>query len=115
MPSKEAPEHLPVVLVIEGGPKYIKFFKNLLMRRIDWTAKRGKKQEATNESISDELEDPGEGNEHCSLVWEGIITDHIFPKWTIKEVHNELEARRHFADRGVEEYWEMVLNKARRS
>lgn len=112
VPSKDCAEDLPVVLVVEGGPKSIKFFKRLLLARIDWTAKRGRKVKP-QEGDPDALDETATSSEYCSLVWEGIISDHIFPKWTIKEIHNELEGRKNFADRGVEEYWDKVLSRTR--
>jgi U4/U6 small nuclear ribonucleoprotein PRP3 len=113
IPSKDAAEELPVVLVAEGGPKSIKFFKNLLLRRIDWTTKRGRKPKVENPDPSGQEVEEVDQRDLCNLIWEGLINDHIFPKWSLKEIHNELEGRRHFADRGVEEYWEKALSKAR--
>lgn len=107
VPAKDVSHILPVAIIVEAGPKYLKFFKRLLLHRIDWTARRGRK---TNTSMEDNTEGVEE-NKHCRLVWEGTINDHIFPKWSIIEIRNEFEARKLLADRGVEEYWDMTLAK----
>jgi U4/U6 small nuclear ribonucleoprotein PRP3 len=111
IPSKDTVNEIPIVMAVEAGPRYIKFFKRLLLHRIDWTAKRGRKNKAIAAENLNELEEANESNEHCRLIWEGTIADHIFPKWNIKEIRNELEGRKEFADRGVEYYWEIALNK----
>lgn len=113
IPSKNSAEELPVVIVAEGGPKAIKFFKRLLCTRIDWTAKRGRKQKPAETTNTTEPGDEIDKTEYCDLIWEGVMNDHILPKWTIKEIHNELEGRKQFADRGVEELWEKALNIVR--
>uniref|UniRef100_A0A915ETX2 U4/U6 small nuclear ribonucleoprotein Prp3 n=1 Tax=Ditylenchus dipsaci TaxID=166011 RepID=A0A915ETX2_9BILA len=57
------------VVVMEGGPKQQKFFKNLMMKRIKWSDEiAGQRKESSR--MKDEQE--GERNE-CVLIWEGIV------------------------------------------
>ena len=87
----------------------MKFFKRLLLHRIDWNSNRKRKSTEPMLTETDGLDSSG----GCKLVWEGTTADHVFPKWSIREVRNDLEARKHFVDRGVEEYWDLALAKAR--
>lgn len=101
---------VPTVLAVEAGPKYMKFFKRLLLHRVDWDARRGRKKQPEQAAQMD-LEVDRSADHHIQLVWEGIVADHMFPKWSIKEIRSEAEGRKQFADRGVEEYWDMALAK----
>ncbi|CAG8673050.1 19805_t:CDS:10, partial [Racocetra fulgida] len=57
------------VVIVEGGPKAIKYYKKLMLRRIDWsdTTRIG---EGTSEQPVDESMEPPKENK-CSLIWEG--------------------------------------------
>ena len=46
----------------------------------------------------------------CALVWEGVVKGTQFPKWQMQEIRSETEIRRILADRGVEQYWDLVAN-----
>lgn len=67
--DKKAGLNLPTIVVAEGGPKAIKFYKKLLLRRIKWD-----KEEKHHKN----LEQAGH-EEHlhiknrCDLVWEVIL------------------------------------------
>lgn len=110
VPTKEADHNLPIVLIAEAGPRYLNFYKRLLLHRVDWTAKRGRK--TANTTIVEESAEAAD-NMNIQLVWEGTTSDHVFPKWTIKDYRSEAEGRKQFVDRRVEEYWDMVLAKVR--
>jgi U4/U6 small nuclear ribonucleoprotein PRP3 len=49
------------MIIAEGGVKAIKFYKHLLLNRINWAEK-------------------DEGN-RCKLVWEGTVENPSFGKW----------------------------------
>lgn len=107
MPSRAIGAELPTVIAIEAGPKYTKFFKRLVLHRIDWDLKKGRKKGLDEEIPAQETE----SSTHCKLVWEGVVSDHMFPKWAIREIRSEAEGRKIFADRGVEEYWDMAVSQ----
>lgn len=86
VPSRDIGGSLPIVLVAEAGPRYIKFFKRLLFVRIPW-------QESSKPK----------------LVWEGSTPEHVFPKFKLVEIHNELEGRKELADRKAQSYWDSAL------
>ncbi|CAD8148974.1 unnamed protein product [Paramecium octaurelia] len=81
---------VPSIVVAEGGPKGIKFYKKLLLNRIKW---RG-----------DDLK-PG-----CTLVWEGVSKQHAFNKWKTIEIKSEAEGKRILAEKGVEQFWDLAMN-----
>jgi U4/U6 small nuclear ribonucleoprotein PRP3 len=93
-PDKRLAGHLPGIVAIEGGPKYTKFFKKLLLNRLKWDdSKDIKKHDTLGENFNDE--------KMVQLVWEGSVKDRLFPKWTSIEMKSELDGRKLFADRGV--------------
>ena len=81
---------IPTIVVAEGGPKGIKFFKKLLLNRIKWNTDENK---------------PG-----CSLVWEGVSKQHAFNKWRTIEINNEAEGKRILTEKGVEQFWDLAMN-----
>jgi U4/U6 small nuclear ribonucleoprotein PRP3 len=108
---------LPTVVVVEGGPKAIKFYKKLLLKRIKWDKddRHHHKPEATNETHI---------KNRCDLVWEvpfylfysfrfififetkffflkGVVKDHNFKKWSVIDIRSEIEGRRCLTERNV--------------
>lgn len=103
---------LPNLVLVEGGPRAIKRFKRLMLRRIDWNskAKHKKPSEANSEdhpmtSTEDQPENAIEEDDEddkvksskdrkCHLIWEGVQKKKSFEKWRIVEIRSENEARR---------------------
>eukprot|EP01017_Pseudomicrothorax_dubius_P042516 TRINITY_DN694_c0_g1_i2.p1 TRINITY_DN694_c0_g1~~TRINITY_DN694_c0_g1_i2.p1 ORF type:complete len:388 (+),score=106.40 TRINITY_DN694_c0_g1_i2:69-1166(+) len=92
----------PSMVVVEGGPKAIKFYKRLLLRRIKWEGE--KPANADGEAKEQEK------TKVCNLVWEGALKDHSFTKWKVVEIRSEIEVKRALTERSVEHYWDLVLN-----
>ena len=71
---------LPNLVIVEGGPRAIKRFKRLMLRRIDWSSK-SKSKKPVDESQQAVVEENKEDNEidtikvskdkKCFLIWEG--------------------------------------------
>ncbi|KAM3140975.1 hypothetical protein pb186bvf_006986 [Paramecium bursaria] len=78
---------IPSIVVAEGGPKGMKFYKKLLLQRIKWPMGT------------------------CTLIWEGIAKQHAFNKWKAIEIKSEAEGKRILAEKGVEQYWDLAINK----
>jgi Protein of unknown function (DUF1115). len=51
IPDKKAGLNLPAVVVVEGGPRAIKFYKKLMLRRIKWNTNPKKPDEVRNFEI----------------------------------------------------------------
>ncbi len=54
------------LVVAEGGPKGIRFFKRLLLQRIDWRC-------------ANDLPERRQPGNACVCVWEGTVRERLFP------------------------------------
>lgn len=94
------------IVIAEGGPRAIKRYKKLMVRRIKWTEDQ---QKDDDESENDSDNDGAPRlQEHCVLIWEGFVPKRNFVNWSVKNTRTEQEARKALADRGAEHYWEML-------
>lgn len=89
------------VIVVEGGPKQQKKFKNLMLNRIKWSEDSAVKN-------SDESDfSPNK----CWLVWEGLAKSRAFQgDIKLKISPNESFAREIFKNHGVEQYWDLAYS-----
>ncbi|KAL4436301.1 hypothetical protein ABPG74_015892 [Tetrahymena malaccensis] len=98
--------NMPAIVLVEGGPKAIKFYKKLMLRRIKWDKNSYLPKDENGEIIT-----PVDLTENkCALVWEGVVKDHNFNKWKVHDVDSEVEARRVFTEKNVEFYFDMAIN-----
>ncbi|CEL98284.1 unnamed protein product [Vitrella brassicaformis CCMP3155] len=112
-------------VIVEGGPRSIKRYKKLMLRRIKWeegsdAAAATKGEEAdTNMSGGNAEGDDDEEDEDdetgkkgsstfCQLVWQGVVATRAFKNWRVYNTKGEFEAKKIFSDRHVESYWDMV-------
>ncbi|EGR27825.1 u4 u6 small nuclear, putative [Ichthyophthirius multifiliis] len=98
--------NMPTIIIVEGGPKAIKFYKKLLLRRIKWN----KSSYLDKDENGNPLPLPELQNNKCALVWEGVVKDHSFNKWKAMETDSEVEAKRAFVEKNVEFYFDMAIN-----
>ncbi|KAK6458616.1 pre-mRNA processing factor 3-domain-containing protein [Scheffersomyces xylosifermentans] len=91
------------LIVVEGGPKSIKFYKKLLLNRIKWTENAAPKSKEDNTTVDEDLEDLSSNK--CSLVWEGQVKDLKFQKWSIMNSRDDDEAYDVLQRFGIENYW----------
>merc|ERR1719356_1971284 len=94
------------IVIVEGGPRAIKRYKKLMVRRIKWT-------EDTKDDDDDDDDDEEEVTapklqDHCVLIWEGVVKQRNFKNWKVTHARSEPEARKTLGDRGAEHYWEML-------
>ncbi|CAD6196654.1 unnamed protein product [Caenorhabditis auriculariae] len=91
------------VVVVEGGPKQQKFYKNLMLNRIKWTDEIiGQKKDAEKDA-------PGERNA-CELVWEGQVKRRCFRDFTVHTATLEKQAREFFEKHAVAQYWDLCYS-----
>ncbi|CAB3403480.1 unnamed protein product [Caenorhabditis bovis] len=91
------------VVVVEGGPKQQKFYKNLMLNRIKWQDEIiGQKKEAEKDA-------PGERN-LCELVWEGQAKRRSFRDFTVHTATLDKQAREFFEKHGVAQYWDLCYS-----
>lgn len=94
------------IVIVEGGPRAIKRYKKLMVRRIKWTEDQQKDDdESDNDSDNDAAP---KIQDHCVLIWEGVVKQRNFKSWKVNTTRTEQEARKTLADRGAEHYWEML-------
>lgn len=88
------------IVVVEGGPKQQKKFKQLMLNRIKWD----------EDTYTDR--EGGEHNNCCDLVWEGQTKQRNFGEIKFKLCPTEGLAREHFRQAGVEHYWDQAYSTA---
>lgn len=69
------------MVVVEGGPRAVKRYKGLLLRRIKW---------------SEQLYGIEEMN--CRVVWEGVVAERVFKTWKICPCSSEIDVKKSLAD-----------------
>ncbi|EXX74299.1 Prp3p [Rhizophagus irregularis DAOM 197198w] len=103
------------VVIVEGGPKGIKYYKKLMIRRIDWsdTTRLGEGSGAGgngggNEQGEDEptAEPPKENK--CVLIWEGEVKDRGFKGFWFKTCPTEKIAKDYLRKHKGEHYWDLA-------
>jgi U4/U6 small nuclear ribonucleoprotein PRP3 len=82
------------VVIVEGGPKGLKSFKNLMLNRIDWNEKFPLEN-------PDDIQEPNQ----CTLVWEGDLNFHYFKYFSQKSFESHLDLKDYLDKMGVEHYW----------
>ncbi|EFN55649.1 hypothetical protein CHLNCDRAFT_23069, partial [Chlorella variabilis] len=90
------------IVVVEGSPKTLRRYEKLMLRRIDWNARREEEEE--------EEEDPTKPNKppnYCHLVWQGVVKERSFRKFKSDTFQTEAAARTFLSDHKVGHYWEL--------
>ena len=105
------------MVLVEGSAKAIKFYKRVMLVRIDWTEEaRARNEDGSlmegGEGSGDEGEngDEGEGRgkmgeNRCDLVWEGPIRERGFNIFRAKNVETEKVARDFLGEQN-RSYWD---------
>ncbi|PAV59054.1 hypothetical protein WR25_10760 [Diploscapter pachys] len=88
------------VVVVEGGPKQQKFYKNLLLNRIKWS------DEIIGQKKAAKGDEPGERNS-CQLIWEGMAKRRAFRDFQIVTATLDKQAREYFEKHAVAQYWDL--------
>ena len=88
------------VVVVEGGPKQLKKYKQLMLNRIKWE----------EETLKDK--DGQDIDNKCHLVWEGETKARHFGDVKFKQCPTESFAREFFKNAGVEHYWDLAYSGA---
>lgn len=87
------------IVFVEGGPKSIKAYKKLMLRRIQWDEQ-------------DESEQLPEGAEpvpnYCHMVWEGDVPARAFKGFSLRLCPSDFLVRQTLAKNEAEHYWELA-------
>jgi len=88
------------MILVEGSAKAVKFYKRVMLVRIDWTEEARARNADGEEEEDDESNGAGGGEEQqsladnrCDLVWEGPIKERGFNIFRAKNVETEKIAR----------------------
>ena len=92
------------VVVVEGGPKQQKKFKQLMMTRIKW--------EEESVPVDPNVPDAELRSNACFVVWEGMIKFRSFGEFKIKSSPNESFAKELFKNHKVPHYWDLAYSTA---
>ncbi|KAI6181563.1 Pre-mRNA processing factor 3 [Aphelenchoides besseyi] len=89
------------VIVVEGGAKQQRFYKNLMLNRIHWNEEMvGQKKGVAKE------DEEGQRNE-CVLIWEGTVANRAFQtEPRIQTATDHKTAREIFVRSNVPHYWD---------
>jgi U4/U6 small nuclear ribonucleoprotein PRP3 len=77
------------LVIVEGGPKGIKHFKNLLLSRIKW------EEHILENQIPNE----------CILIWEGTVPTKNFKFFKIRNFKNTTEVKEFLESMNALNYW----------
>mmetsp|Transcript_111362 Transcript_111362/g.315250 ORF Transcript_111362/g.315250 Transcript_111362/m.315250 type:complete len:590 (+) Transcript_111362:104-1873(+) len=94
------------IVIVEGGPRAAKRYKKLMTRRIKWP--EDQKDDDDDDDDDDEEVTAPKLQDHCVLIWEGVVKQRNFKNWKVTHARSEAEARKTLSDRGAEHYWEML-------
>ncbi|KAK4702533.1 U4/U6 small nuclear ribonucleoprotein PRP3, partial [Phenoliferia sp. Uapishka_3] len=96
------------LVLVEGGAKAVKFYKRLMLTRIDWTSEavaRDGDEPATKDELStadpagepeamEGLDEPESlADNKCSLVWEGVHREKMFSYFKLHNCPSDSNAR----------------------
>jgi U4/U6 small nuclear ribonucleoprotein PRP3 len=103
------------LVIVEGGPKGLKRYNNLMLRRINWKEQDEIVQEDTSNAneMSDISPPPNptsnsnEDNE-CRLLWEGSVTQPTWRRFEMKPITAQYDAKQYLCERGLESYWNLL-------
>ena len=106
------------LVIVEGGAHSIKFYKKLMMNRIDWTENAAPKsiREGNKEALAKWLEaedDKGELKDlslnSCQLVFQGEEKQRAFRKWLGARVcESDAQAKDILSRAKMESFWNLV-------
>jgi U4/U6 small nuclear ribonucleoprotein PRP3 len=97
------------LVIVEGGPKGIKAYKKLMLRRIDWNDLPIPLKADAVDTPMQEPEEEDEEENKCLLVWEGVVKTAAFRKFTWREMESEKMARELLNGFKVEHYWDAAI------
>ena len=105
------------LVVVEGGLHSIRFYKKLMLNRIDWTENSAPNsvREGNKEALASWLQAEDEKGElkdlglnKCTLVWEGEEKARAFRKWGSRVCETDAAAREVLGRAKMETFWTLA-------
>eukprot|EP00797_Seminavis_robusta_P022420 Sro357_g125600.1 U4/U6 small nuclear ribonucleoprotein PRP3 (447) ;mRNA; r:27666-29006 len=107
-------------VICEGGQKAIQRYKRLMCVRMKWTGTGEDDDEDDDEEMPTEEGAEEAAPTHkfnkdnrCALVWEGLVVKRSFPNFVFQSCETAAQARKVLKAKGVEHYWDQVMEHAR--
>ncbi|KAI9207925.1 pre-mRNA processing factor 3-domain-containing protein [Polychytrium aggregatum] len=97
------------LVIVEGGPKGIKRYKKLMLRRMDWSETSQDREREDDDDAGSDAEGDDKQN-GCQLVWEGQVKDRVFKGFRIRPFPTDFMVREFLERFGVVHYWETAKN-----
>ncbi|KAJ2490983.1 U4/U5/U6 small nuclear ribonucleoprotein prp3 [Coemansia sp. RSA 2050] len=100
-------ENLSVV-VVEGPEKFIKAYKKLMLRRIDWVNGEVKLDAAASLAGGTEKAAVDWSKNSCHMIWQGAIEQRRFTQFRLRDCPTEGYAKRVLSSVGCDSYWQLA-------
>jgi U4/U6 small nuclear ribonucleoprotein PRP3 len=107
-------------VICEGDAKAVKRYRRLMEVRMKWTGFEHEDDESDASSMIDDDQDEFAGTKHkfnaenkCVLVWQGMAVKRVFKGFVFQSCETADQARRILKAKGVEHYWDQVLEHMR--
>ncbi|ODQ67871.1 PRP3-domain-containing protein [Nadsonia fulvescens var. elongata DSM 6958] len=90
------------LIIVEGGAKEIKFYKRLMLNRIQWTENSLPRnaEDSQNPDYQVDLT-----NNKCYMIWNGQIKDCSFKKWSTSHTDSEEHAIEILSWNNADSFW----------
>lgn len=110
-------------VIVEGNPRSIAKFVRLMTVRMKWSEADENDEDDEGYAIDKECIVEGSDtpplksrkfnpNNFCELVWKGLIVKRNFHGFLFQEFDTENQARKIFRARGIENYWDQIVQRA---
>ncbi|KAJ2615163.1 U4/U5/U6 small nuclear ribonucleoprotein prp3 [Coemansia sp. RSA 1804] len=99
------------VVVVEGATKFVKAYKKLMLRRIDWTDSQPKLDVSAGQMTPDKDASRDEvdySDNSCHLIWQGEIEKRRFTNFRLRKCPTETQAKNWLAGAGCDTYWQLA-------
>ncbi|CCJ29285.1 unnamed protein product [Pneumocystis jirovecii] len=98
------------LVIVEGGSKGIKRFKDLMLRRIDWTNEPNLPTIVYNNQLikQDEQTPVNYSKNKCELVWEGELRNRNFRTWKFRNCSDDKTVKDILEKGKAYEFWNMA-------
>lgn len=114
------------LVIVEGGYHAVNYYKNLMMRRIQWTEKAPPRAEDAAAKLSAAASTPANtstdgadsappaaapqpevdmSTNKCTMVWMGQVKTHSFNRWSVRSTETEQEAKEILARYNAAHFW----------
>ncbi|KAJ1796268.1 U4/U5/U6 small nuclear ribonucleoprotein prp3 [Coemansia sp. RSA 2399] len=96
------------VVVVEGAAKFVKAYKKLMLRRIDWTDSQPKLESTTPGGGEAAEERVDYSDNECHLIWQGEIEKRRFTQFRLRKCPTEMQAKGWLVGAGCDSFWQLA-------